>query len=130
MSDLLFEAMQRAGWGGDPGDLQSDSSQDEPQSLHIQKVMEEVRQLRIRNETALNNLIPKSQAKAIISRYGEIQQVYFVQMPRREAANICAALGIEGQVKTLENILNGIIEKGLDACRNELKNIKGDLIWK
>ena len=123
MSDFLLEAMKRAGWGdpGDPQDMQLDNSLDEPENLHQEKVREEVRQLKIRNESALNNMIPKSQVKAVIAKYGEIQQVYFTQMPRREAANICAALGIEGQAKKLENLLNEIVEKGLNACRNELK---------
>ncbi len=127
MSDLLLEAMQRAGWGGDPEDPQTSGSEPtKPENLHLEKILEEIRQLRIKNETALDNLITKSRARAVIARYGEIQQVYFVQMPRREAAGLAAVLGIEGQAKKLENLLNEIVEKGLNACRNELKKIKGE----
>ena len=135
MSNILYEAMKRAGWGDtqvkkNSKKLKLAKSDKYNETLTEQKTAEEVRKLKITNERDLGKLIEKKTVKAVLSKYSELIQVYFVQLPRREATNIVAELGIEGKEKKLESMLGEAIEKGLDICRNELKKIKGSVYWR
>ena len=136
MSDPLVEAMRRAVGNREPG-AQRNNRGKKPKnidtdnaSLSRQELKEKIRKLRIGNERDLGNLVEKKTVRAVISKYSELIRVYFVQYPRREAANIAAELGVEGMEKKIESMLGEGIEKGLDVCRRELKKIKGDAFWK
>ena len=98
-------------------------------TLTEQKTKEEIRKIKIANEVSLRNLVEKKMVRAVISKYSELIQVHFVQLPRREAANITAMLSVEGREKEVENYLSEVIEKGLSACNKELKKIESNRMW-
>jgi hypothetical protein len=101
-----------------------------PRSLKDKKDYEDARKVAIENEVKLGNLVEKKQVQGVISRYAGLIQTHFVQVPRREAANLAAILSVEGKEKEIERFLSESIESGLNAIREELKSTMRKRTWK
>lgn len=124
MSDILNEAMKRAGWGAvklkknsKKSKLKSEKDND---TLTERKTKEEIRRLQIGNEKDINTLVLRSLARSILEDIGHGIQTAFVDLPRREAPSLAAMAGAPGLEREFEKHLAGKIQ---DAIMSVLSNI-------
>lgn len=120
MSNVLTEAMKRAGWGDVKVKKNSDQSKTSKEkkpkeTLTEQKTKEEVRRLKILNEKEINILVLRTQARAILLEIGHDIQINFIDLPRRESATIAAMIGVPEKERIIEKYLS---EKIQDAITN------------
>lgn len=106
-----------------------DYEDDQYESLDRQEQKEKIRKLVIDNETKLNNLVAKDMVKAILLEMGHQIQTAFVDLPRREAPNIAAKLGIPNLERDLEKELSDLIKTALDSCINNIDKLSQDRIF-
>ena len=124
MSNVLEEAMKRAGWGDTK--VKKNSSQTKTSkkkkkaTLTEQKTEAEVRKIKIGNEKEMNILVLRTQARAILEVVGHGIQTNFVDLPRRESATMAAMVGVPDKERILEKYLS---EKIQDAIKSTLSQV-------
>ncbi len=125
MSDVLVEAMKRAGWGDvkvkkNSGKSKTPKNKKSKETLTEQKTKAEVRKLKIGNEKEMNILVLRTQARAILEVIGHGIQTNFVDLPRRESATMAAMVGVPDKERILEKYLS---EKIQDAIKSTLSQV-------
>lgn len=125
MSNVLEEAMKRAGWGDvkikkNSGQAKTSKKKNPKETLTEQKTKAEVRKLKILNEKEMNTLVLRTQARAILEAIGHGIQTNFVNLPRRESATIAAMAGVPDKERIIEKYLS---EKIQDAIKSTLSHV-------
>ena len=125
MSNVLSEAMKRAGWG----DVKVKKNSNRPkiskngkpkETLTEQKTREEVRKLKIGNEKEINTLVLKTLVRAILEEVGHGIQTNFINLPRREAATIAAMVGVPEKERIIEKYLSEKIQDAVMSMQNQV----------
>lgn len=124
MSNILYEAMKRAGWGDIQVKKNSKKLKPKPEkideTLTERKTKEEIRKLQIDNEKNINTLVLRSLARSILEDIGHGIQTAFVDLPRREAPTMAAMAGVPAIERDFEKHLADKIQ---DAILSILINI-------
>ncbi len=125
MSNVLEEAMKRAGWGDvkvkkNSGETKTSKKKKKKATLTEQKTEAEVRKIKIGNDKEMNILVLRSQARAILEVVGHGIQTNFVDLPRRESATMAAMVGVPDKERILEKYLS---EKIQDAIKSTLSQV-------
>ena len=124
MSDILFEAMKRAGWGDTKVKKNSGQSKTSKKkkkaTLTEQKTEAEVRKIKISNEKEMNILVLRTQARAILEAIGHGIQTNFVNLPRRESATIAAMVGVPDKERIIEKYLSEKIQEAIKSMLSQV----------
>ncbi len=125
MSNVLEEAMKRAGWGDTK--VKKNSGQRKPpkdkkprETLTEQKTREEVRKLKIGNEKEINTLVLRTLTRAILEAVGHGIQTNFVNLPRRESATIAAMVGVPEKERIIEKYLSEKIQDAIMSMQAQV----------
>ena len=125
MSDVLVEAMKRAGWGDTK--VKKNSSQTKTSkkkktqaTLTEQKTEAEVRKIKIGNEKEINNLVLRTLARAILEALGHSIQTNFIDLPRRESATIAAMVGVPEKERIIEKYLSEKIQDAVMSLKTQI----------
>ena len=105
--------------------------ENEPQlrNLDKEKKEEEIRKLKIENETKLKNLFENKLMKAIMAEIGQAIKQAFVYAGRREAPTMAAKLGIPQKERDLQAMIDDINEKGVAAVIDTIEKLMDDEIF-
>ena len=125
MSDVLVEAMKRAGWGDvkvkkNSGKSKTPKEKKPSETLTEQKTREEVRKLKIGNEKEINTLVLRSLARAILEEIGHSIQTNFINLPRRESATIAAMVGVPEKERIIEKYLSEKIQDAVKSLQTQV----------
>ncbi|KKL91165.1 hypothetical protein LCGC14_1897420 [marine sediment metagenome] len=125
MSDILFEAMKRAGWGNtkvkkNSGQSKTSKKKKTQATLTEQKTEAEVRKIKIGNEKEINNLVLRTLTRAILESVGHSIQTNFIDLPRRESATIAAMVGVPEKERIIEKYLSEKIQDAVMSLKTQI----------
>ncbi len=125
MSDILFEAMTRAGWGDtkvkkNSGQSETSKKKKTQATLTEQKTEAEVRKIKIGNEKEINNLVLRTLTRAILEAVGHSIQTNFIDLPRRESATIAAMVGVPEKERIIEKYLSEKIQDAVMSLKTQI----------
>ena len=125
MSDILFEAMKRAGWGDtkvkkNSGQTKTSKKKKTQATLTEQKTEAEVRKIKIGNEKEINNLVLRTLTRAILEAVGHSIQTNFIDLPRRESATIAAMVGVPEKERIIEKYLSEKIQDAVMSLKTQI----------
>ncbi len=123
MSNILNEAMKRAGWGDTKvkknfGQTETSKKKKTKATLTEQKTEAEVRKLKIGNEKEMNTLVMRPLVRAILEAIEHGIQTNFINLPRRESATIAAMVGVPGKERIIEKYLSEKIQEGVKSMQS------------
>lgn len=125
MSNVLTEAMKRAGWGDvkvkkNSGQTKTSKKKKTKATLTEQKTEAEVRKLKIGNEKEMNILVLRTLARAILEEIGHGIQTNFINLPRRESATIAAMVGVPEKERIIEKYLSEKIQDAVMSLQTQI----------
>jgi len=110
-------------------DDDDDDSCESIDELDKEKKKEEIRKLRIDNESKLNNLVSKDLVTAMLGEIGHSMQTNFVDLARRESPTLAAELGIANLERDLEKKLSDLIKIGIESVVDNISKLCKDEVF-
>ena len=130
MSNVLNEAMKRAGWGDTKVKKNSGQSKiskkKKKATLTEQKTEAEVRRLKIGNEKEVNTLVLRTKVRAILEVIGHGIQTNLVDLPRRESGTIAAMTGVPDKERIIEKYLSEKIQEAVASLKAQIADKVAD----
>ena len=122
----LFEGIDL---GDDPPNRGYDEPFEDYENLDDQKLKEQIRQLKIKNEKELRNLFEKSLMISILGEVGQSIQNNFVDQAKRRSNMWANELGIPEKERDIERLISDLVEDGIMGVQMDIQRLSDDGVF-